>query len=115
MSSLSHDEPCEAILSAFPLFSLLPIEMRLKIWAAFLHLTRPSPVSITISVGDKTQRWIADDSVLRKGHQIPAILHVCHESREVGQVQYVLGFDLEGGLGELPFNHCWKMVDDPEI
>lgn len=114
MPTPNHDDSSEAIQFAFPLFSQLPTEMRLKIWSAFLHLTRPSPVTITISVGEKTQRWVADDSILRKGHQIPAIMQVCQESREVGQAQYVLGFDLEGGLSELPFNHCWRMVDDAE-
>jgi hypothetical protein len=57
---------------------------------------------------------MADDSILRKGHQIPTILHVCQESRAVGLAKYVLGFELEGGLSELPFNHCWKMVEDTE-
>ena len=115
MPAPNHDESSEATQLAFPLFSQLPTEMRLKIWSAFLHLTRPSPVTITISVGEKTQRWVADDSILRKGQHIPVILQVCHESREVALSQYVLGFDLEGGLSELPFNHCWKMVDDVEI
>ncbi len=26
----------------------------------------------------------------------------------------MMGFELEGGLSELPFNHCWKMVVDEE-
>jgi hypothetical protein len=99
----------------FLLFSNLPTELRLKIWTYFLHLTLPSPISIFISTGNShKQKWVADDSIIRKGHLIPAILHVCRESREVGLRKYVMGFELEGGLSELPFNHCWKMVVDEE-
>jgi len=99
----------------FLLFSHLPTELRLKIWTHFLYLTLPAPVSIFISTGNShKQKWVADDSIIRKGHLIPAILHVCQESREVGLRKYVMGFELEGGLSELPFNHCWMMVPDEE-
>lgn len=94
----------------FTHFPHLPTELRLKIWGHFLILTLPSPLSITL----KTQKWVADNSVLRKGKPIPAVLHVCRESREVGLGKYVLGYELEGGLSELPFNHCWKMVVDED-
>ncbi|PMD21728.1 hypothetical protein NA56DRAFT_122062 [Hyaloscypha hepaticicola] len=98
--------------SEFPLFPALPTELRLKIWTSFLTLTFPAPISITISVSGTTQTWVADDSILRQGYPIPAILHVCREAREVGLGKYVLGFELEGGLSELPFNHCWRRVED---
>lgn len=94
----------------FTLFPDLPTELHLKIWSHFLILTLPSPLSITL----KTQTWVSDNSVLRKGKPIPAILHVCRESREVGLRKYVLGYELEGGLIELPFNHCWRMVVDED-
>lgn len=114
MQPETQHEPIEESTAVFPAFSQLPTEIRLKIWSTFLCLTLPSPISITISTGAQTQRWVADDSILRKGHQIPAILQVCQESREVGLAKYILGFELEGGLSELPFNHCWKMVEEPE-
>jgi hypothetical protein len=114
MQAPNHNRPTEETTSIFPLFSQLPAELRLKIWTGFLSLSMPSPISITISTGNQIQRWVADDSILRKGHQIPTILHVCQESRAVGLAKYVLGFELEGGLSELPFNHCWKMVEDTE-
>jgi hypothetical protein len=96
----------------FALFRALPTELRLKIWSSFLTLTFPAPISITISVSGTTQRWVADDSILRQGHPIPAILHVCREAREVGLGKYVLGFEMEGGLSELPFNQCWRRVEN---
>jgi hypothetical protein len=37
---------------------------------------------------------------------------VCREAREVGLGKYVLGFEMEGGLSELPFNQCWRRVED---
>jgi hypothetical protein len=115
MISLNQNRLYEETTFTFPQFSRLPTELRLKIWAAFLRCTLPSPISITISAGDQTQKWVADDSILRKGYPVPAILQACQESREVGLSKYVFGFDLEGGLSELPFNHCWKMVQDAEI
>jgi hypothetical protein len=115
MQALDQIPHWEESTSTFPLFSQFPTELRLKVWSAFLSLTLPSPISITISVSGTAQRWVADDSILRKGHPIPAILHVCQEAREVGLGKYVLGFELEGGLSELPFNHCWKRVEDTEM
>lgn len=56
------------------------------------------------------QMWEADDSILHRAKPIPAILHVCHESREVGQAYYVMGFDVSEELRALPFNHCWKRL-----
>jgi 2EXR family len=114
MQSFQHEQTSGGAVSAFTVFSQLPTEIRLKIWSSYLCLTLPSPISITISAGRQIQKWVADDSILRKGHPIPVILHICRESREVGLAKYVLGFDLEGGLSELPFNHCWKMVEDGE-
>lgn len=111
MASLSCQNQ---IPSSFELFPLLPTELRFKIWTHILLLTRPTPIQITISTGSQSQKWVADDSVLRKGRKIPAMLHVCQESREVGLRKYVMGSEMEGGLGELPFNHCWKMVEDEE-
>jgi 2EXR family len=115
MQLLNQTPPWEESTPTFPLFPHLPTELRLKVWSAYLYLTLPSPISITISVSGTTQRWVADDSILRKGHPIPAILHVCQEAREEGLGKYILGYDLEGGLSELPFNHCWKRVEDTEI
>ncbi|KAH8790357.1 hypothetical protein F5882DRAFT_401357 [Hyaloscypha sp. PMI_1271] len=114
MQAPNHNRRTEESTSIFPLFSQLPAELRLKIWTGFLSLSVPSPISVTISTGNQIQRWVADNSILRKGRQIPAILHVCQESRAMGLAKYVLGFELEGGLSELPFNHCWKMVEDTE-
>jgi hypothetical protein len=30
----------------------------------------------------------------------------------VGLGKYVLGFEMEGGLSELPFNQCWRRVEN---
>ena len=32
----------------------------------------------------------------------------------MGLGKYVWGFEVEGGLGELPFNHCWRRVEDED-
>ncbi|KAE9364624.1 hypothetical protein N431DRAFT_431469 [Stipitochalara longipes BDJ] len=110
----SPNEILSSSEAAFALFPTLPTELRLKIWSFFLNLTLPTPITITIPANGQFHRWVADDSILRKGCPIPAILHVCHEAREVGLAKYVMGYELEGGLSELPFNHCWKRVEDGE-
>jgi hypothetical protein len=106
--------PSSAPPPTFPLFPTLPTELRLKIWSFFLSITLPTPITISIPVNGQVHRWVADDSILRKGCPIPAILHVCQEAREVGLGKYVMGYELEGGLSELPFNHCWRRVEDGE-
>jgi hypothetical protein len=101
----------------FHLFPLLPIELRLQIWAIFRTLTTPPVATIVITTygsrgahtGD--QKWVADDSILRKGNPIPAILHINREARGVGSEKYVLGFEVQQELQELPFNHCWRRVE----
>ena len=114
MSEAHDSEECEFVLYGF---SLLPTELRLKIWAIFRTITTPPVPTIVIatygSQGSRTggQRWVADDSILRKGHPIPAILHVNQEARGVGFEKYVLGFEVQQDLQELPFNHCWRRVE----
>ncbi|KUJ13686.1 uncharacterized protein LY89DRAFT_145554 [Mollisia scopiformis] len=105
-------------------FAHLPAELRLKIWHQVLHITRPTPITITFAPrrsavssieappgGDKPQMWEADDTILHRGKPIPVILHVSHESRTVGLERYVMGFDVSEELRALPFNHCWKRVE----
>ena len=114
MSELQYSKECE---SAFHSFPFLPIELRLKIWEIFRAITTPPVPTIVITTygsrGARTggQKWVADDSILRKGNSIPAILHVNRESRDVGFEKYVLGFEVQQELQELPFNHCWRRVE----
>jgi hypothetical protein len=60
--------------SEFPQFSMLPLELRSKIW--HLALPAPRPLQINIRVGDRVRRFVI------WGIGPSAIFEVCTESRE---------------------------------
>jgi hypothetical protein len=82
---------------AFPQFPLLPAELRYQIWA--LSLPGPRVIEIRNHTGgfaalNKTKRPYLVNSICR----VPALLHICHESREEALKHYDLAF----GMGRLP-------------
>ncbi|KUJ17634.1 uncharacterized protein LY89DRAFT_733469 [Mollisia scopiformis] len=103
----SHPPPS----STFPLFPLLPTELRLKIWAHYHALTPPQLLPFRLCPADldhvphKRKPCFAHPHVLAlKQRSIPTILHICPEAREVGLRYYKCGFAVEqncahGGKG----------------
>lgn len=92
-------------------FKDLPLELRRKIWKVASFIPRIVDVWRTPinSRGVAGNRYWDNTSLSYRNHRmvsrspIPAILHVCHESRKEALRYYILGFDTRKGLrfGEL--------------
>ncbi|PQE03576.1 hypothetical protein CJF31_00010147 [Rutstroemia sp. NJR-2017a BVV2] len=70
--------------TTFPLFPLLPAELRLQIWSHAL----PSPRTLKVKIDAYSS---AHAELLGPFAPIPSIMHVCAESRSVGLSIYRLG------------------------
>jgi len=98
--------PAEA--PEFPHFSLLPTELRLKIWHHFHSATEPQHLNFRLCPADSAQiphkrkPCFANPHVLvLKQKCIPTILQISRESREVGIDCHTVGFDFSQiGEGE---------------
>jgi 2EXR family len=85
--------------SAFPLFPILPTEIRLKIW----QLALPGPRVVRVHAYDEANYL----SLFRSPTPPPQILFVCRESREQALLLYELCFGLEhiNAPSTIYFNH----------
>lgn len=85
-------------------FTKLAVELRIIIWTDFHDLTPPSTWNPIVTHVPKSHpaSLLGDDEFLpttehpqlflNGARAIPAVLHVCHESRELGLKWYTLGF-----------------------
>ncbi|KAF5875529.1 uncharacterized protein Bfra_003982 [Botrytis fragariae] len=91
---------CPKKFRTFTLFNSLPRELQLAVWKHALHDIEPRTVKLKLywwqyKVGGSEVREFLG-SILTAQHEykanIPALLHVCHDSREVAQTKYKLSF-----------------------
>ncbi|THV54079.1 hypothetical protein BGAL_0035g00420 [Botrytis galanthina] len=84
----------------FKMFKLLPKELQLAIWKYALHDIEPRTIKLKLywwqyKVGRPQAREFLG-SILTAQHEykanIPALLHICHDSREIAQKKYKLSF-----------------------
>jgi len=84
---------------SFHPFNRLPIELRLQVWDMYHHLTPPRIISLQVASPDRQldqcDQW---PHIFYNPHAIPTILHITHESREVGLRFYQLGFEVSQDL-----------------
>ncbi|KAE9378781.1 hypothetical protein N431DRAFT_327530 [Stipitochalara longipes BDJ] len=84
--------------STFPLFTLLPPELRLKIW----HLTLPAPRLVSLHYQSSTAPITSSTPKSHRGctspAPIPITLQINHESRTLALQHYTLSFGLPGGI-----------------
>ncbi|KAF7881499.1 hypothetical protein EAF00_011868 [Botryotinia globosa] len=84
----------------FKMFKLLPKELQLAVWKYGLHDVEPRTIKLKLYWWDyKVHRAEFRDflgSILTAQHEykanIPALLHICHDSREIAQKKYKLSF-----------------------
>ncbi|PMD36902.1 hypothetical protein L207DRAFT_569047 [Hyaloscypha variabilis F] len=84
--------------TTFPLFTLLPPELRLKIW----HLTLPAPRLVPLRYQSSTAPFTPSTPKSHRGCTSPALipitLQINHESRSLALQHYSLSFGLPGGI-----------------
>ena len=93
-------------MSSFALFSLLPTELRLKIWNLNLPGPRIVPIHYTYTSSDSTTPTPHDGFMVgcTSIAQIPANLHTNHESRREALRSYELSFKLQYSQAKAFFN-----------
>jgi hypothetical protein len=84
-------KPYSTPLTKFHLFSHLPKELRLEIWNIFL--SEPRQIKIDCKKRRVLQRRVVDSWLC--DHRIPALLHVCSESRFLALSYYTPYFTTE--------------------
>lgn len=79
-----------ALLTEFHGFPDLPTELRLKIFS--IALSSPRVVNITCNRGPYQHQIRQAAKCFTSNHKPPALLHVCHESRQEGLSVYAPSF-----------------------
>jgi hypothetical protein len=87
---------------SFTSFPQLPTELRLKTWSYVYTLTPPTAISFHLHKSDLDYLRLKRKACHNYPHisasrmkQVPPILHVCRESREIGLQHYSLGFEID--------------------
>ncbi|KAF8855985.1 hypothetical protein BDZ45DRAFT_675784 [Acephala macrosclerotiorum] len=97
------DNVLPAELQTFHCFDKLPIEMRLKIWKLASCVQRNVDIwceNLEIELSCRRRGYIEDTlHVLSTTRSIPAVLHVCHESRREALQHYSVEFGTSQKIG----------------
>ncbi|KAH7403249.1 hypothetical protein BKA64DRAFT_722023 [Cadophora sp. MPI-SDFR-AT-0126] len=87
-------------ISTFHPFMRLPKELRSDIWNIYIESTKPRYIHVTLSRPDTANEDRSASSFKTKS-SVPAILHICRESRKVGLIRYTTIFNTinQSGVG----------------
>jgi hypothetical protein len=89
-------------MSTFSLFSRLPTELRLRIWALTVE-----PRTVDVSMSDSYLSWIYNNPLPVTNTPVPAPLQTCQESRRELQKYYQRGFVELRNRDDMGLRYVW--------